>query len=67
MPNPYMDRLNVNFVRDALGTAEARLYITLAGLVKKVQFTLVSDGMHQPIIIINLYYLFPNLGSFTAL
>ena len=33
-PNPYMDKLNVNFVSDASGTAEVRLTNTSGNLVK---------------------------------
>ena len=40
MPNPYMDKLNVNFVSDANGTAEVRLLNTSGSLVKKIQSTI---------------------------
>ena len=42
MPNPYMDKLNVNFVSDANGTAEVRLLNTSGSLVKKIQSTIAS-------------------------
>ena len=41
MPNPYMDKLNVNFVSDAGGTAEIRLLNASGSVVKRIQSAIV--------------------------
>jgi len=41
MPNPYMDKLNVNFVSDAGGTAEIRLLNASGSMVKRIQSAIV--------------------------
>jgi len=41
MPNPYMDKLNVNFVSDAGGTAEIRLFNASGSMVKRIQSAIV--------------------------
>ena len=40
MPNPYMDKLSVNFVSDAIGTAEVRLLNLSGSLMKRIQCTI---------------------------
>ncbi len=40
MPNPYMDKLSVNFVSDATGTAEVRLLNLSGSLMKRIQCTI---------------------------
>ncbi len=45
-PNPYMDKLNVNFVSDAAGNAEVRL-ISAAGSVVKVTASPVTKGYNN--------------------
>ena len=41
MPNPYMDKLNVNFVSDAGRTAEIRLLNASGSVVKRIQSAIV--------------------------
>jgi hypothetical protein len=41
MPNPYMDKLNVNFVSDAGGMAEIRLFNASGSMVKRIQSAIV--------------------------
>jgi hypothetical protein len=46
MPNPYMDKLNVNFVSGAGGTAEIRLLNASGSLVKRMQ-SAISRGYNN--------------------
>ena len=41
MPNPYMDKLNVNFASDEGGTAEIRLMNASGSMVKRIQSAIV--------------------------
>ena len=41
-PNPYMDKLNVNFVSDENGNAECRLINTSGIVVKRIQSTITK-------------------------
>jgi Secretion system C-terminal sorting domain len=45
-PNPYMDRLNINFVSDAAGTADIRLINATGNLVKVVS-SAISKGYNN--------------------
>lgn len=49
MPNPYMEKLNINFVSDVQGTAEVRLFNRAGSLVKQTQSTIVSGYNHLQI------------------
>ena len=44
MPNPYMDKLNVNFESDANGKAEIRLMNASGNLVKKIESTITKGN-----------------------
>lgn len=45
-PNPYMDKLNVNFVSDASGKAEVRLINASGGIIKRIEST-ISRGYNN--------------------
>jgi hypothetical protein len=46
MPNPYMDKLEVNFISNENGTAEVKLLNTSGTVLKKMQFT-VGSGYNK--------------------
>jgi hypothetical protein len=66
MPNPNMDKLNVVlYLMPAVLWKPGYTYI---GRVSKESTIYPGQRWDAPtIMIINLYYLFPNLGSFAAL
>ena len=45
-PNPYMDKLNVNFVSDASGKAEVRL-ISASGNLVKITASSITKGYNN--------------------
>jgi hypothetical protein len=45
-PNPYMDKLNINFVNDASGNAEVRL-ISASGTLVKIASTSITKGYNS--------------------
>ena len=45
-PNPYMDKLNVNFVSDAGGNAEVRL-ISASGNLVKITASSITKGYNN--------------------
>ena len=54
MPNPYLDKLNVNFTSDVSGKAEIRMMSVSGTVVKKTQSTInkgstyLATGIYLP-------------------
>ena len=65
MPNPYMDKLNVNFISESNGNAEVRLVNTSGSLVKIIRTAIVAG--HSKVELQDLHSQAPGLYIVTVI
>ena len=65
MPNPYMDKLNVNFISESNGNAEVRLVNSSGSLVKIIRTAIVAG--HSKVELQDLHSQAPGLYIVTLI